>query len=87
MASPRSTQFRRFAVPRNNRSRLLLGGLFCVIPLKVVLLSGCGSSASSSTVTVSSAKEYADGARQIEENNKRHIQEALAAKKAARSKK
>jgi hypothetical protein len=87
MASPQSPQFRRFAVPRYNRSSLLLGGLFCLFPLNVVLLSGCGSSASSSAVTVSSAKEYADGARQIEENNKRHIQAALAAKKAARAKK
>jgi len=49
------------------------------------LLGGCGAPDSSSAVTVASAKDYADGARKIEENNRRHIKEALAAKKAARA--
>jgi hypothetical protein len=51
---------------------------------KVVLLSGCGGS-SASVIAVPSAKEYAEGARKIEENNKKHIQAALAARKTAKA--
>jgi hypothetical protein len=71
---------------RNGRLRLRFGVLLCLTLGTVGLLSGCGGSASSSTVAVPSAKAYADGARQVEENNKRHIREALAARKAARKK-
>jgi hypothetical protein len=50
------------------------------------MVGGCGVSGTSSTVTVASAKEYGDGVRQLEENNKRHLLEAAAARKAARAK-
>jgi hypothetical protein len=71
---------------RRGRPKFRFGVLMCLTLGKVVLLSGCGSPDSSSAVTVASAKAYADGARQIEENNKKHIREALAARKAARAK-
>jgi hypothetical protein len=58
-----------------------LAGMFLGIP---ALLGGCGGS-DSSAVAVKSAEDYAQGVRAIEENNKKHIQAALAARKAGRS--
>ena len=70
---------------RRDHSRLRFGVLLCLALGKVILLGGCGSSHSSSTVAVLSAKEYAEGARKLEENNKRRMKEAAAAWKAARA--
>ena len=71
---------------RRDHSRHLFGVLLCLSLGKVILLGGCGSSPSSSTVAMLSAKEYAEGARKLEQNNKRRMQEAAAAWKAARVK-
>jgi hypothetical protein len=82
-----SSHSQREIAVRKDRFKIRFGVLICLALAKVGLLSGCGSSDSSSAVTVPSATAYAEGARQIEENNKRHIQEALTARKAARARK
>jgi hypothetical protein len=71
---------------RRVRSTIAFGGLVCLSLGNAALLGGCGGSDSSTTVAVKSAEEYADGARKIAENNRKHIQEALAARKAGRGK-
>jgi hypothetical protein len=72
-------------VSRNQRTRIVLAAVACISMGQVGLLGGCGGTDSSSAVTVASAKDYADGARKIEENNRKHIKEALAARKASRA--
>jgi hypothetical protein len=74
-----------FAVSRDH-SRLLYGVVLCLALGKVVLISGCGGSDTASAVNVSSAQAYTDSVRQLEENNKKHLQAAAAARKAARAK-
>jgi hypothetical protein len=71
---------------RRVRPTIAFVGLVCLSLGHAALLSGCGGSDSSSTVAVKSADEYAEGARKIAENNRKHVQEALAARKAGRGK-